>query len=122
MIVKIMAGIPYYDVYAIYCFMVGGQWLYRWVRLKTRSHLCYGILWCGLAVGLLNHVLDVMEKRSSARAYSDERLTREELDTILTAGLQAPTATNRKEIRFSVINDDNPALDELEAEMSAGAS
>lgn len=61
MIVKIMAGIPYYDVYAIYCFMVGGQWLYRWVRLKTRSHLCYGILWCGLAVGLfIGYLLEII--------------------------------------------------------------
>ncbi|MEZ3486304.1 MAG: hypothetical protein K1W22_06840 [Lachnospiraceae bacterium] len=51
MIVKIFAGVPYYDVYAIYCFMVGGQWFYRWVSLKKRRDLYYGILWCITAAG-----------------------------------------------------------------------
>lgn len=52
MAVKIMAGVPYSDVYAIYCFMAGGQWFYKWVRLKRKNDFCYGVLWCGLAVGL----------------------------------------------------------------------
>ncbi|MEY8432000.1 DUF6442 family protein [Lachnospiraceae bacterium 48-42] len=52
MAAKVIAGVPYYDVYAIYCFMAGGQWIYKWVRLKKRNDLCYGILWCTMAVGL----------------------------------------------------------------------
>lgn len=52
MVTKIIAGIPYYDVYAIYCFMAGGQLIYRWIRLKKKSDLCYGILWYALAIGL----------------------------------------------------------------------
>lgn len=52
MIIKMIAGVPYYDVYAIYCFMAGGQWFYKWTRLKRKSDFCFGILWCGLAVGL----------------------------------------------------------------------
>lgn len=52
MIAKMIANVPYYDVYAIYCFMAGGQWLYKWTRLKKKSDLGYGILWCGLAAGL----------------------------------------------------------------------
>lgn len=63
-----------------------------------------------------NQVLEVMKKRSSARAYEDVKLTKEELDTILEAGLQAPTGMNRKEIRFSVVNGDNPILNELDEE------
>lgn len=63
-----------------------------------------------------NQVLEVMKKRSSARAYDDVKLTKEELDTILEAGLQAPTGMNRKEIRFSVVNGDNPILNELDEE------
>lgn len=63
-----------------------------------------------------NQVLEVMKKRSSARAYEDVKLTKAELDTILEAGLQAPTGMNRKEIRFSVVNGDHPILNELDEE------
>ncbi len=63
-----------------------------------------------------NQVLEVIEKRSSARAYSNVKPTSQELDIILKAGLQAPTGTNRKEIRFSVVGGDNPILNELDEE------
>lgn len=63
-----------------------------------------------------NQILEVMRKRSSARAYEEVKLTKEELDTILEAGLQAPTGMNRKEIRFSVVNGDHPILNELDEE------
>lgn len=63
-----------------------------------------------------NQVLEVIGKRSSARAYGEEKLTESELNTILKAGLQAPTATNRREIRFSVVSGDNPILAELDEE------
>lgn len=63
-----------------------------------------------------NQVLEVIKKRSSARAYSAENLTKSELDIILKAGLQAPTGMNRQEIRFSVVSGDNPILAELDEE------
>ena len=63
-----------------------------------------------------NQVLEVIKKRSSARLYSDVKLMKQELDTILEAGLQAPTGMNRKEIRFSVVEGDNPILNELDEE------
>lgn len=63
-----------------------------------------------------NQVLEVIKKRSSARAYSEEKPTKEELDIILEAGLQAPTGMNRQEIRFSVVSGDNPILEELDVE------
>lgn len=63
-----------------------------------------------------NQVLEIIEKRSSARAYSEEKPTQAELDAILEAGLQAPTGMNRKEIRFSVVDGDNPILAELDEE------
>ncbi len=63
-----------------------------------------------------NEVLSVIEKRSSARAYSAEPLTQAELDTILEAGLMAPTGMNRKEIHFTVVKGDNPVLKELDEE------
>ena len=50
--VGVIAGLPYYDVYAIYCFIASGQWFYKWIRLRRKYDLCYGILWFGMAVGL----------------------------------------------------------------------
>lgn len=63
-----------------------------------------------------NQVLEVMKTRSSTRAYTDEALTESELDSVLKAGLQAPTGMNRQEIRFSVVRGDNPILTELDEE------
>lgn len=63
-----------------------------------------------------NQVLETMKQRSSARAYSTEKLTQAELDSILEAGLQAPTGMNRQEMRFSVVSGDNPILEELDDE------
>ena len=63
-----------------------------------------------------NQVLETIKQRSTARAYSAEKLTKTEIDSILKAGLQAPTATNRQEIRFSVVSGDNPILSELDEE------
>jgi nitroreductase len=65
---------------------------------------------------ITNQVLSAMKQRSSARAYSAEPLTQSELDAILTAGLMAPTATNRQEIHFTAVKGDNPILAELDAE------
>lgn len=65
---------------------------------------------------MANQVLEVMEKRSSARAYSEEKLSQSELDVILKAGLQAPTGMNQKEIRFTVVDGQNPILEELDEE------
>lgn len=63
-----------------------------------------------------NQVLSTIKQRSSARAYSTEELTQSELDTILKAGLMAPTGMNRQEIHFTVIKGDNPVLAEMDEE------
>jgi nitroreductase len=63
-----------------------------------------------------NQVISTMKQRSSARAYSSEAVTASELDTILKAGLMAPTATNRQEIHFTALKGDNPILAELDEE------
>ncbi|MBD5089705.1 MAG: nitroreductase family protein [Clostridiales bacterium] len=63
-----------------------------------------------------NQVLSTIKQRSSARAYSTERLTQSELDIILKAGLMAPTGMNRQEIHFTVVKGDNPVLTELDEE------
>ncbi len=39
-----------------------------------------------------------------------------ELETVIKAGLMAPTGINRQEIHFTVVKGDNPVLAELDAE------
>ena len=64
----------------------------------------------------MNGILDAMEKRSSTRGYTAEKLTEAELEKLLRAGLQAPTARNEQEIHISVVDGGNPILAEIEAE------
>ncbi|MBR6397131.1 MAG: nitroreductase family protein [Lachnospiraceae bacterium] len=62
-------------------------------------------------------VFEAIAKRSSARAYAQTPLTEEELEKIITAGLQAPTGRNEKEIRFSVVKGGSPILEEIDEQM-----
>lgn len=68
----------------------------------------------------MRDVLKAIAERSSTRGYKDEGLTGQELHTLLQAGLQAPTAANRQEIHFTVVDGNNPILAEIEAEMLNG--
>ena len=52
---------------------------------------------------MTNQVLETIKKRSSARAYSADEITKEELEIILRAGLEAPTATNKQEIHLLLL-------------------
>ncbi len=67
-------------------------------------------------------VLQAMEARSSTRSYTAEPLTKEELDTLLKAGLQAPTATNRQELHITVVPGDAPVLAKLNEKLGRGGS
>ncbi len=62
------------------------------------------------------NVSEAITKRSSTRGYTEEKLTELEIKTILEAGLKAPTAANKQEIHFSVLDGDHSALKELEDE------
>lgn len=64
----------------------------------------------------MNKVIETIKERSSTRGYTAEPLTGEELDILLHAGLQAPTAANRQEIHFTVLSGSHPILQELEEE------
>lgn len=64
----------------------------------------------------MSNVIETIRKRSSTRGYTDEALTDAQLQTLLHAGLQAPTAANKQEIHFTVLQGDHPILAELEAE------
>ena len=67
----------------------------------------------------MSETLNSIAKRSSTRGYTTEKLTKEELDILLTAGLQSPTGMNKQEIFFSVINGEDPVIEELEQEKMA---
>lgn len=62
------------------------------------------------------NVSDAIRTRSSTRGYTNQPLTKDELDAIIHAGLQAPTAANKQEIHFTVLSGDHPILKELEAD------
>ena len=59
-----------------------------------------------------NQVLEVIKKRSSARAYSDEEVTKEQLEKVIEAGLQG-IGMNKKRIHFTVVKGDAPILESL---------
>lgn len=61
-------------------------------------------------------VLDAIQRRYSVRGYTEEKLTKSELDALLTAGLMAPTATNRQEIHFTVLDGSSDIVKEIETE------
>ena len=67
----------------------------------------------------MSDILSVIEKRSSTRGYTAEKLTDEQLEILLRAGLQAPTARNEQEIHITVVDGDHPVLAEIEAEKNA---
>ena len=64
----------------------------------------------------MDTVLETIRKRSSTRSYTAEPLNEAQLEALLRAGLQAPTATNRQELHFTVLKGDNPLLKEIEDE------
>ena len=62
----------------------------------------------------MSNVIETIKTRSSTRGYTAEALTEEELNILIHAGLKAPTAANRQEIHFTVLQGGNPILTELE--------
>ena len=65
----------------------------------------------------MKDALAAIKDRSSTRGYTAEKLSKEELETIVRAGLMAPTAANRQEIHFTVIDGEAPILAEIQQEM-----
>ncbi len=53
----------------------------------------------------MNEVLNVIKSRRSVRAYKSDLLKKEELQTIVEAGIYAPTGCNQQPWHFSVVQD-----------------
>lgn len=51
--------------------------------------------------------LNAIMERRSIRKYTDEKLTKEQIETILRAGMQAPSAGNARTWDFVVVDDRN---------------
>ncbi|MCD7898699.1 MAG: nitroreductase family protein [Bacteroides sp.] len=49
--------------------------------------------------------IDVIHQRTSIRSYQDKPVTREQLETIVKAGMAAPSAVNKQPWKFVVIED-----------------
>ena len=64
---------------------------------------------------------DLILKRRSTRKFSDEKVTKEELDKILHAALLAPTSMNRKPCNFMVV-ERKETLKELSQAKDHGAA
>ena len=63
---------------------------------------------------------DIMLKRRSTRKFTDEKVTRDELEKILQAALLAPTSRNRKPCNFMVV-ERRETLEELSQCKNHGA-
>lgn len=64
--------------------------------------------------------MDVLLKRRSTRKFNDEKVTTDELNEILQAGLLAPTSMNRKPCNFMVV-ENRKTLNELAEAKDHGA-
>ena len=63
-----------------------------------------------------NPVLDAIAERRSIRSYKKENITREQIDILLKAAEQAPSARNLQPWHFSVVQS-RALLDEINAEV-----
>ena len=64
----------------------------------------------------MGSVFEVIKERSSTRGYTEDKLSEVELNTVLEAGLHAPTGLNKQQIHFTAVSGDNEILSQVEAE------
>lgn len=69
----------------------------------------------------MNDLLDLMLRRRSVRTYTDEPVTREQIEAVLQAGLLAPTGRNRRPWEFVVVRD-RATLEALAASRAGGGA
>ena len=67
-------------------------------------------------------VLETIKTRSSIRAYTDDKLTEEQIRLLLEAGLLAPTAANKQELHFTVVANDSDIVKEIQKDLNPDAS
>ncbi len=55
---------------------------------------------------IMNETIKTLTTRKSCRSYKDEHITREEIDLIISAGLNSPSGMNLQTPRFVVVQND----------------
>lgn len=65
-------------------------------------------------------LLDLMKKRHSIRKYTDERISSENLEKIIQAGMLSPTGKNKRPWEFIVVSEKN-VLEQMSESRAAGA-
>lgn len=68
-----------------------------------------------------NKVLHILDSRRSHRAYTQQALSREELDALVYAGISSPSANNHQPWHFSVVQDQH-LLDAIHQEACKNVS
>lgn len=53
----------------------------------------------------MNETMNTLITRRSVRSYKSEQITKEELDTVITAGIWAPTGMNRQHTKLVAVTD-----------------
>ncbi|MBR3226947.1 MAG: nitroreductase family protein [Erysipelotrichaceae bacterium] len=66
----------------------------------------------------MNSTLETIDKRSSIRKYLDKEIPEDILNTLIEAGLKAPTATNRQELHFSAVSSKNPVQQDIQNDLA----
>ena len=66
---------------------------------------------------MINPVLTAIADRRSNRAYKKDPITEEQLNVILTAAVQAPSARNAQPWHFTVVRNNAALLGEINAEV-----
>lgn len=70
----------------------------------------------------MNEVLNTIKERSSIRKYKADMITKEQLEAIVNAGLQGPTANNKQEVHITVVKGNDPVMQELAQDVAAMAA
>jgi len=68
------------------------------------------------------NTLDTIKMRSSIRAYTEDKLSPEQIKTLLEAGLLAPTATNAQELHFTAVANDSDIVKEIQQDLNPNAA
>jgi nitroreductase len=69
----------------------------------------------------MNEVMHIIRQRRSVRSYQDRPIPREECDSIVEAGLYAPSGMNRQPAHITVVNG-KERIDRITAELKAAVA
>ena len=65
----------------------------------------------------INETIKTIHQRKSVRNYTDQAVTKEQLETLVRAGMAAPTAINTQPWQFVVVTDKNLKADYAKGNM-----